>query len=176
MGLVFTLIQPLAKALSKYSLRTSSSLAKRLQSGLYRASYLSSRLILQLPQQYQGSFPTSLEEKILLTSFNYRRRTSKLPSSYLLGITLEVNRVKTLDSIQRDSIKPLGVYSSRDKLSSFYCYAFALQLIRSQAFFNPGIPRVIVGDILAILQQIRVTSLSLPQLSFILSSTLQALQ
>ena len=125
---------------------------------------------------HYSSFPTSLQEKILLTSFNYRGRTSKLLLSYLLGITLEVNRAKTLDSVQRDSIKPLGVYSNRDELSSFYCYAFALQLIRSQAFFNPSIPRVIVGDILAILQQIRVTSLILPQLSFILSSTLQALQ
>ena len=130
-GLVLSQIQPLAKVLSKYSLRTSNSLAKRLQSGLYRASYPSSRLIVQLPQQYQGSFSTSLQEKILLTSFNYRGRTSKLLLSYLLGITLEVNRVKTLDFIQRDSIKFLGVYSNRDELSSFYCYAFALQLIRS---------------------------------------------
>ena len=152
MGLVLSQIQPLAKVSSKYSLRTSSSLAKRLQSGLYRASCPSSRLIVQLPQWYQGSFPTSLQEKTSLTSFNYGGRTSKLPLSYLLGITLEVNRVKTLDSIWRDSTKPLGVYSNRDEPSSFYRYAFALQLIRSQAFFNPNIPRVIVGDILAILQ------------------------
>jgi hypothetical protein len=36
---------------------------------------------------------------ILLTSFNYRGRIGKLLLSYLLGITLEVNRVKTLDSV-----------------------------------------------------------------------------
>ena len=124
MGRVLGQIQPLAMALSKYSLRTSSSLAKRLQSSLYRASYPSSRSIVQSPQQYQGGFPASLQEKILLTSFNYRGRTSKLPLFYLLGITLEVNRVKTLDSIQRDSTKPLGVYSNRDEPSSFYYYAF----------------------------------------------------
>ena len=176
MGLVLNQIQPLAKALFKYFLRTFSSLVKRLQSGPYRASCPSFRLIVQLPQQCQGSFPASLQEKILLTFFNYGRRTSKLLLFYLLGITLEVNRVKTLDSIWRDSIKPLGVYSNRDKPSSFYYYAFALQLIRSWAFFNPSIPRVTVGDALAILQQIRVTSLILLQLSFIFNSTLQALQ
>ena len=152
MGLVLSQIQPLAKALFKYSLSTFSSLTKRLQSGLYRTSYPSSRLIVQSPQQYQGSFLTSLYKKISLAFFNRRGRTGKLPLSYLLGINLAITKAKTLGSLQKDSIKPLEVYSNRDKLSSFYCYAFTLQLIKSQAFFNPSIPRVIEGDALAILQ------------------------
>ena len=38
-----------------------------------------------------------LVNKALLNSFNYKGRSSKLPSSYLLGISLAVTRAETLD-------------------------------------------------------------------------------
>jgi len=65
-------------------------------------------------------------KKISLNSFNFKGRTSKLPLSYLLGISSVITKVKTLDFVWRDSVKPLGVYSNRDEPSSFYCYAFTL--------------------------------------------------
>ena len=38
-----------------------------------------------------------LVNKVLLNSFNYKGRNSKLPSSYLLGISPIVTRAETLD-------------------------------------------------------------------------------
>ena len=41
----------------------------------------------------------------MLTSFNYGGRTSKLPLSYLLGITLEVNGVKTITALLQTLVR-----------------------------------------------------------------------
>ena len=90
-------------------------------------------------------------KKILLNFFNYKKKTNKPPLFYLLSISLVITKIKTLNSVWKNSIKLLGGYNNKNKLSSFYRYAFTLQLIKIQVFINLSIPIVILKNILAIL-------------------------